>query len=475
LVDRAHPFGHDVSIPARRKRVEARIHWFPQAGSVASAFVIAAAAVLFLSAAATIDFVYTVRPSHLLIGVALVVGAPFVLRGWMRLSDMRWWALGLVLAYVIATIAGETQVLAGEPRGGGHRDFVYLGDLIVGLIAVGLIAGLWTRASHMRAFVVAFVVGAAAAAAYGLYQWPAQHYGWPFDDVNNTLDSSGVTRGASQGNALLGWERIRGTFLEPHFLAAYLASVLPLCVGLAYVRRGIKRYLAFSAAAFVAAALVLTASVPGVVALAVGATTGFAIFAIARGHVQLARVLGGFVLIAFAFAILLLKSPELVAPLTGRGQAEIATSMQFRKDAWGRAINVWAHRPLIGYGPGQSSVRLAWETSIEESTGPPRVLGSSHGMWAASLVDGGVLAFGLWAAFLGAVLYAGGRLVFHAPNALALALFVSACTAVAASQISGDRLDLQVWLLIGALLAATGESAEADPDDPNEEAKTATD
>jgi O-antigen ligase len=473
-VDHADTLAQDVS-DQRQKTGPPRAHWLIQAGSVVRALIIAAAAVLFLSAAGTIEVVYTVRPSYLLIGVALVIGAPFLWRGWLRLGDIRWWALGLLLAYVIATIAAETVVLAGEGRGGGYREFVYLADLIVGLVAVGLVAALWTRPADMQALAVAFVLGAAAAAAYGLYQWPAQHYGWPFDDVNNTLDSSGVTRGASQGNALLGWERIRGTFVEPHFLAGYLASVLPLCVGLAYAARGIGRYFAFGSAALLAAAIVLTASIPAVLALAVGAITGFAIFVIALGHVRLARALGGFVVIAFASALLLLTSPELAAPVTGRGEAEIAKSMEFRKDAWDRAINVWAQRPLTGYGPGQSSVRLAWETAIQESTGPPRVLGSSHGLWAASLVDGGVLAFGLWAAFLAAVLFAGARLVVKAPNAFTLALFVSTCTAVAASEVSGDRLDLRVWLLIGALLAATGELAERHGNEGGEKAEAATD
>lgn len=456
------------------KHASKRIWPWPAVTSAARALVVLAVATLFLSAAATIDLVYTIRPSHLLIGLALAVGAPFLWEGWRRLRDIRWWALGLLLACVIATIGGETDVLAGEPRGGQYREFVYLADLIFGLVAVALIAALWTRPARMRALVVGFVVGAAAAAAYALYQWPAQHYGWPLHDVNNALDTSGVTRGAAQGNALLGWERVRGTFVEPHFLAAYLASILPLCIGLAYAARGIRRYLAVIAAGLILPAIALTASIPGVVALAVGAMAAFAIFPIARGWVRLARAAGAVLVVASAFLILLLTSPELAAPVTGRGEAEIASSMEFRTDTWRRAINVWARRPFAGYGPGQSSVRLAQETAVEESTGPPRVLGSSHGLWAASLVDGGVLAFGMWAAFLTAVLFAGARLLMRAPNFFTLALFASTCTAVAASQISGDRLDLRVWLLIGALLAATGEQTEADGHNGNEQTNSTT-
>lgn len=457
------------------KRASWRIRRRPAGASIARVLVFLAAAALFLSATGTIEIVYTARPSYLLIGAALVVGGRFLWVGWLRLGDIHWWALGLLVAYLIAAGVGETIVLAGEARGGGYREFVYLADLIVGLLAVGLISALWTGRAHIQALVIAFVIGAAAAAAYGVYQWPAQHFGWPFDEVNNTFDSTGVTRGASQGNAVLGWERIRGTFLEPHFLAAYLASVFPLCLGLAYAARGISRYLAFVAAALVAVAMILTASIPGVGALAVGAFIGFTIFAIAQGRVQLARVLGGFVVVAVAFVILLITSPELAAPVTGRAEAEIAHSMEFRKAAWGQAIDVWARRPMTGYGPGQSSVRLAWESSAQDSLGAPRVLGSSHGLWAASLVDGGVLVFGLWAAFLAAVLFRGARLVMRAPSALTLALFVSTCTAVVASEISGDRLDLRVWLLVGAMLAATGEQAEPDRSDRDEEAEAPTD
>jgi hypothetical protein len=150
--------GRDVSSAHERGRL-ARANWFPRAQSVARALVMAAAAVLFLSAAATVDFVYTVRLSYLLIGLALLVGARLVFRGWLRLGDIRWWALGLLLAYVIAAIAGKTAVLADEPRGGGHREFVYLADLIVGLVAVGLIAGLWRRAAQMQALVLRSTTG----------------------------------------------------------------------------------------------------------------------------------------------------------------------------------------------------------------------------------------------------------------------------------------------------------------------------
>jgi O-antigen ligase len=439
--------------------------------SIARVLVALGAALLFLSSAATIELFYTVVPSQLLIGAAMIIGAPFVWRGWVRLGDIRWWALGILVAYMIATIAGETAVLPGETRGGGYRAFVYLSDLVVGLAAVGLIAALWRRPAQIRILVMAFVVGAVAAAAYGLYQWPAQRYGWPFNDVNNTLDSSGVTRGASQGNALLGWERIRGTFVEPHFLAAYLASVLPLCIGLVYVVRGISRYLAFVGSILIAMAIVLTASIPGIAALAIGGFMGLAIYSVAKGRALLAQAMGGIMILVCALGILLFTSPGLIAPVTGREEGQIAYTMDFREDTWSRAIDLWARRPVTGYGPGQSSVQLAWENSIQESSGAPRVLGSPQGLWAASLIDGGVIAFGFWVAFLGAVVFYGSRFVLRHPDPLALSLFIATSTALVSSEISGARLDLRVWLLIGALLAVAGEAAQGDRSGSDEEPK----
>jgi O-antigen ligase len=426
----------------------------PTAASIVRALVALGAASLFLSSAATIDLFYTILPSQLLVGTAMVIGAPFVWRGWVRLGDIRWWALGILVAYVIATIAGDTAVVPGEARGGGYRAFVYLSDLVVGLAAVGLITALWRRPAQIRSLVTAFVVGAVAAAAYGLYQWPAQRYGWPFNDVNNTLDSSGVTRGASQGDALLGWERIRGTFVEPHFLAAYLASVLPLCIGLAYVVRGISRYLALVAAILIAVVIILTASVPGIAALAVGGVIGLAVHSVAKGRALLAQAMGAVVILVIVLGVLLFTSPQLIASITGREEAQIALTMDFRKDTWSRAIDVWARRPVTGYGPGQSAVQLAWENAIEDNTGVPRVLGSPQGLWAASLIDGGVIAFGFWFAFLGAVMFYGVRFVLRHPDPLALSLFIATSTALISSEISGARLDLRVWLFIGALLAA---------------------
>jgi hypothetical protein len=110
---------------------------------------------------------------------------------------------------------------------------------------------------------------------------------------------------------------------------------------------------------------------------------------------------------------------------------------------------------VIGYGPGQSSIKLA-----AKADAPPAVLDrktplqSAQGLWAASLIDTGLLGFASWIVFLVAVFVAVFQGLPGTMTIREIGVVVAALGAVAASELEGDRLELRVWMLLGIALAA---------------------
>jgi O-antigen ligase len=420
------------------------------------------AATLFLSATATFHASYTVRVPYLLFGAAVVVGAPVVISGWRRLPAwVRWTALALFLAYVAATVGGDEATLQNA-RGGSHRDLVYLSDLALGLLVLGLLAGQWGSAEAGRDLLVAVTAGVAISGAYGVYQWFAQHYGLPFADVNNTLDSNGVSAGASQGKAIFGWERVRGTFIEPHFFAAYLAAGIPLCCLVAWRARGQWRLLTGAGLGAALIALGLTTSVPAWAALVVAAIVAAALWSMGRGLEGASALAVAACVVVAIGGVAAAASPSMLRAATGRSTQELTYTTSYRTDIWKAAATVWAARPVLGFGPGQSSVRVA--QADPNRTGDARnILASAQALWAASLIDAGVLGFGCWLLLLGGVVWFTGRSLFARAGPVLAATFASATAALLAAQISGDRLELAAWVFVGlALAAATCEPSAAD-------------
>jgi hypothetical protein len=446
------------------RRAEAlwRLWTRPRTAGAARLLVTAALALLFLHAAGTVELVYTIRVSYVLVVGACVVGAPYVVLGWLRLPVwLRWFALALLVTYVLAATLADTTVLPSQDRGSSYRGIAYLTDLMLGLAVVGLLAGLWPGRSRLRPLAWALVGGATVGAAYGLYQWAAQRFGLPLEDVNNAVNSDGVTRGGgfSQGRGLLGGERIKGTFVEPHFFATFLASTLPLAICLFYADRR-RRRLALAAVLTISFALVLTSSVPAWAALFGGMLGALAIVGVSRGLVALASIAGSALVVVCVLCAVVIADPASVSSATGRAATELTTTTEFRVNTWERVLTLWAARPVIGFGPGQGAVRLATraDSSRSSESKPPLVLGTAEGLWSAALLDGGVLAFSSWVLFLGGYLVFGGRGLYRAPEPLMFGLFAATATAVLVSQVGGDRLELRVWLLLGCLAAACGLS-----------------
>jgi len=296
----------------------------------------------------------------------------------------------------------------------------------------------------------------------------------PFVPLDNALNTDVLSRGEQlQGYGIFGTARVRGTFVEPHFLAAYLATMLPLAYGLA-APGVVRRRLALAAAGAIIVALLLAASAPAWMALALGCTAAGCAWAVALGRILPAAALAS-ALAALVFAgSLLVADPAPLAAVTGRSEAALDTTSRFRTDNWREALDVWATRPALGFGPGQSAIQLAPARQADPAEDVnPNVLGSAHGLWAAALVDTGVVGLGLWILFLGALVAAGWRLILRRPGAATAALVASATTGLLAAQVSGDRLELRVWalagLVLGAAAVAGGHDAGGDAGERHEQ------
>lgn len=433
-----------------------RIWSSPRVNRVAGGLSAIAVALLFLEGAATVEFVYTVRPSYVLFAAAVAIGVPLVFDGWRRLpSIVRWSAAMLLLAYVVAALAGDTVALRGQPRAAHTRDLVYVSDLVLGLGVVGLIAGMAKDRRGFQLLLGALLVGATAAALYGIYQWPARHFNWPLSDLNNALNTSGTSRGSiSSGTGLLGWARIRGTFREPHLLATFLAIALPLAVGVVPGRRRLLTIVAAFLVLVLGAALVLTLSVSAWAVLWLAATLSLCVLAIGRGWRACAGLAAVAATLVAILASVLIAQPQYATSVTGRDAVSLQISTRSRTEAWQKAIGVWSSRPALGHGPGQSAVRLAGDPlRLRENQSGAAILGSAHGVPLAALVDAGVFGFGFWLLLFGSVIFIGARAVLREPTWLLSGVFAAALVAILAALVAGDRLELFAWVILALLLA----------------------
>ena len=410
---------------------------------------------LFLEAAATVEIVYTVAPSYVLLGLACAMGLPLVLDGWRRLPRfLSLTAAALLVVYAVTAVLFDQEQIAGIERASEVRDLVYVADLALGLGIVGLVTGLVDRFDLQTPLVLAVAVGAGVAALYAVFQWPAQQLEWPLGDVTNAVDSSGVTYGEThQGQAFFGWERVHGTFTEPQQLSLFLASAIAVTLGAVAGRLG-TRAIVVLVVIFVAA-MVLTSSVPGWIILALSASLGIVIGG-ARLDRRVRGLVGVFLALSLLVATLIVVQPSAVSAITGRTTNTLEKSADFRLDAWDAAADRWQERPVVGYGPGQSAVQLARFFGEAEDYGLPRetlVLGTAHGVLAAALIEVGLLGALLWVLlWVGAIVVAAKGLVMR-PSALGIGVFAGGTAAILAAQIVGDRLEGRAWAFAALMLA----------------------
>lgn len=456
-----------VPVLVSRRFAEARLRglvrrWSgPRFRAAATLLLTLALAALFLNAAATVEVGFTLQLSYGATAVAVVVGAPFVLRGWRRLPrGLRVAACGLVAAYVLTGMLGDHRSLAGAPRS-SNRSLVYLADLVLGVAAVGLVAGLADTPQRLRRLVVWFAAGALTAAVIGLYQWLALHFGWPLSDVNTAPNSDGFTTGHRyQGQGLLGWERARGTFKEPLFLATFLATAIPVLAASMWTSTGRTRVVPASGLCVAALVLALTVSSLTWGVLLLCMLSGACLLSISRRRVGAAAVTGAALAAAVLLGPVVFVDPGVLSAATGRSSQDLRATTANRTVAWRSAVEAWERRPLIGNGPGQSAVRLSYRPDggvTAPGATAPKVLGSAQGLWAASLVDGGLLGMMAWTFFLGGAATVLIRAALRRPDPLVVGLSTAATVGILAAQLAGDRLEMRAWLVLGLAMAAASQ------------------
>jgi O-antigen ligase len=434
----------------------------PRNEAVCRGLVLASAGLLFLHDAATVGVSYTLRVSYGLMALACVLGVCFVVRGWRSAPLGLRLAAGLLVAvYLVSGIVGANPVVSGQARGSHTRWIVYLLDLGLGLASLGLLLGIFRDARRIRQLAIALAVGGIVAAAYGVYQWLAQRYGLPLSNLNNAPNSEGVTSGTRfQGVGLLGWERIRGTWVEPFYFGIYLAAILPLVTQLPGVHRGgVHRRLAWVGVPLVLAALVLTDSSLAWTSLLMGSALVGTLVWVKAGRPLLAGAAGAGVALMVVLCTLVIADPGVLSAVTARSDSQLHVTLGVRTSAWTQVNEAWARHPVLGYGPGASSVELAHRVEAQEvgsaSFAPVVVLGSAQGIWAASLIDAGVLGLLAWLVMFGAAFYYIGSAAMRIRSKMLWAAMLAAVVAVLAGEVGGDRLDLHVWVLVAFALTAS--------------------
>jgi O-antigen ligase len=434
----------------------------PRNEAICRSLVLASAAVLFLHDAATVGVSYTLRVSYAVMVIACALGVPFVIRGWRSApAGVRLAASFLVLVYVVSGLIGINPVLPGQGRGSSTRWIVYLVDLGIGLGSVGLLLGLFRDARRIRQLAIALALGGVVAAAYGVYQWLAQRYGLPLSNLDNAPNSEGLTTGTRfQGAGLLGWERIRGTWVEPFYFGTYLAAILPLVTQLPGVNlRGGRRKLGWVGVPLVLAALILTDSSLAWASLLMGAALVGTLVWVKAGRPLLAGAAGASAALLVVLCTLVVADPSVLSAVTARSDSQLRFTVSVRTDAWTHVNEAWARRPALGYGPGASSVKLAHRADPEAlgvaSSAPVVVLGSAQGIWAASLIDAGVLGLLAWLVMFGVVFYYIGSAAMRSRSRMNWAAMLAALVAVLAGEVGGDRLDLHVWVLVAFALVVS--------------------
>jgi hypothetical protein len=404
--------------------------------------------------AATAGVSYTLRISYATMIAAAVIGVPFVVRGWRAAPAGVVLACGfLLVVYVVAGVVGVNPSLAvaAGGRASHTRWIVYILDLGVGLVSVGLILGLFRTRERVRQLLIALALGALLAAAYGIYQWFAQQHGWPLANVDNAPNSDNFTTGARfQGLGLFGRERIRGTFVEPFALGIYLSAMLPLAAAVLAQQR--RRWVLACGVTLIGASLLLTDSSLAWASLLIALTTVATGSAIAGGRAVLAGTAAGVAALLGVLCIVTLAEPTVLSNVTARSGAQLRQTVTARTGAWEESSEIWARRPLLGYGPGASSVMLARVDNAVGVTSAPTVLGSAYGVWAASLIDAGVFGLLAWAVVFAAVLIHSTRVALATRSRLLWASLAAAVSAVVSAQVGGDRLDLRVWVLLALTL-----------------------
>ena len=194
-------------------------------------------------------------------------------------------------------------------------------------------------------------------------------------------------------------------------------------------------------------ALVLTDSSLAWASLLVAAAVAGTGASISMGRPVLAGVAGGGAVLLSVLCVAAVAEPTVLSSVTARSDTQLRMTLSARTNAWHESAELWSRRPVLGYGPGASSVKLARRYNEPGVTTSPVVLGSAYGVWAASLIDAGVFGILAWIVFFGAVFYYAVSAALRAESPVLWAVIAAAFASVLANQVGGDRLDFRVWML----------------------------
>jgi hypothetical protein len=173
-----------------------------------------------------------VTASRALIGVVVVATAVEVARGHLRARRWALWpAFGLWLGAVALSWPGSIDPGTSQLR--------LLSELLEIAALAGVVYLAFDRSSY-RQVLVALGVGAGLNAGIALVEFAG------FDPLSSIRSRAEAVTGrgnplVSSGDVRLGFQRIQGTFQHPAFLAAYLATLVPVIYSLAIVARPIPR------------------------------------------------------------------------------------------------------------------------------------------------------------------------------------------------------------------------------------------
>jgi hypothetical protein len=99
---------------------------------------------------------------------------------------------------------------------------------------------------------------------------------------------------------------------------------------------------------------------------------------------------------------------------------------------------------------------------------PGGALISAQGVWAAALLDGGVIALALWLMLLGGAIAIGLRALWRYPTGLLWATVAAGGATIIDALTSGDRLLPREWLVLALMFAAAASyTAPHDRSDSN--------
>jgi hypothetical protein len=93
----------------------------------------------------------------------------------------------------------------------------------------------------------------------------------------------------------------------------------------------------------------------------------------------------------------------------------------------------------------------------------PVVLGSAQGLLFAALIDVGVAGVLAWLALLGSLLLRVLAALVREPSWLRFGVAAAAVATVGGSLVSGDRLELHTWVVLGLALAVSLRPAAGGP------------